>query len=548
MGFEGIDDGGRSQSLYKGMSRVAVKKDVSKKNIKKDLVERKERGRRGETDGPAVAPLRVPCTTVPIVDACAHLHLAAAAAAVRSGATAGNIRNGERAQGGRVPSLAAMWLAAMWRAAEPATLTPPLDAILHAVCDVKSLDPAYGAASYRSWEHLGDDLTVPRDPRCDPTDQCSTVKDPAGHPVRGSGDAATAAGAFTTAQNTMGPEYVSPREAEPGGTAAGPQLRLWMAFGIDPAQAAGVNPDALIPRLARYVRETRAVAVGVAGLDYSPDPLSEALDEDARAVQRETLARLLALARGEVPCDDDVERRVEDGREKFGASCGDRGEVSRGCSEGRSGGGYSGELLGGEETDRAGEDAKGIKSVGGRERGWGEQRITLPVIISCAGGPAAEADLMRLLMEHAQAVAAVAGREERASSSRHVRMMFLNPSPSLMLAALQAFPGALIAFSGAVTFAKSKQIHEAAFDCPMDRIALASEAPGHVPSQMAGRGAVTRGHGGHGGGRGLEWSHPGTLAFTAQRIADIKGRGCTADDVIAAAARNVRIMLGDPGA
>jgi hypothetical protein len=54
-------------------------------------------------------------------------------------------------------------------------------------------------------------------------------------------------------------------------------------------------------------------------------------------------------------------------------------------------------------------------------------------------------------------------------------MLLLNASPSLMLAALAKFPGALVAFSGAVTFTKSKLLHEAAFDCPLDRLALASE-------------------------------------------------------------------------
>ena len=138
-----------------------------------------------------------------------------------------------------------------------------------------------------------------------------------------------------------------------------------------------------------------------------------------------------------------------------------------------------------------------------------------------------------------------------APAPARVPLLFLNPSPALMLSALGIFPGALIAFSGAVTFTKSKQLHEVAFDCPMDRIALASEAPEHVPSQLAGRGTGGHGpghgpgHGGHVGHRALEWSHPGTLAFAAQRIAEIKGRGCTADDVISAAASNVRRMLGE---
>jgi hypothetical protein len=160
---------------------------------------------------------------------------------------------------------------------------------------------------------------------------------------------------------------------------------------------------------------------------------------------------------------------------------------------------------------------------------------------------------MHLLTVHTAAAtaataAAAAAAVDSSAPTPLVPMLFLNASPSLMQTALGTFPGALVAFSGAVTFSKSRQLHEAAFDCPMDRIALASEAPEHVPSQLAGRGGGgNHGHGGGhggGGGRALEWSHPGTLAFAAQRIAEIKGRGCTADDVVAASARNVTRMLG----
>ena len=66
VGFEGLDDDGRSQSMYKGMSRVAVKR----------LLERKAAEAAGN---PArrPPPLEVPAVTAGIVDACAHLHLVA---------------------------------------------------------------------------------------------------------------------------------------------------------------------------------------------------------------------------------------------------------------------------------------------------------------------------------------------------------------------------------------------------------------------------------------------------------------------------------------
>ena len=66
VGFEGLDDGGRSQSMYKGMSRVAVKR----------LLERKAAEAAGNpARGPP--PLEVPAVTAGIFDACAHLHLVA---------------------------------------------------------------------------------------------------------------------------------------------------------------------------------------------------------------------------------------------------------------------------------------------------------------------------------------------------------------------------------------------------------------------------------------------------------------------------------------
>jgi len=106
-----------------------------------------------------------------------------------------------------------------------------------------------------------------------------------------------------------------------------------------------------------------------------------------------------------------------------------------------------------------------------------------------------------------------------------------------------------------VTHAKNVALLEVAFDVPLDRIALASEAPGKIPTQLVGRlgksasrnskGTKTREWSkarGGGGGRGpaREWSHPASLAFAAEKVAEVKGRGVTAEDVVAAAARNAR--------
>ena len=49
------------------------------------------------------------------------------------------------------------------------------------------------------------------------------------------------------------------------------------------------------------------------------------------------------------------------------------------------------------------------------------------------------------------------------------------------------------------------------------------------------------------GTRAREWSHPASLAFAAEKVAEVKGRGITAEDVVAAAARNARrAFLGAP--
>jgi len=69
-----------------------------------------QRGQR--PDGPPpLPPLDVPCTTAPILDACAFLHLAMERATDGGGGGGGG---GARS------------LAAMWRAAEAPTLAPPV--------------------------------------------------------------------------------------------------------------------------------------------------------------------------------------------------------------------------------------------------------------------------------------------------------------------------------------------------------------------------------------------------------------------------------------
>ena len=216
VGFEGLDDDGRSQSMYKGMSRVAVKR----------LLERKAAEAAGN---PArrPPPLEVPAVTAGIVDACAHLHLVA-----RRACDAARVPHTPRR---RVATRRTRYHAF------------PVHAIVHSVCDVKSLDPSYGASTYRSWERL----------------RARREERPRRRPVRR------------------------------GGFQPATSRRDTLCFRDTSREAAEVNPAALLPRVAGYVRETRAAAVGVVGLDYAV----AGDDVDARTTQMEVLEGMLGIAR-----------------------------------------------------------------------------------------------------------------------------------------------------------------------------------------------------------------------------------------------------------
>ena len=296
------------------------------------------------------------------------------------------------------------------------------------MCDVKSLDPSYGASTYRSWERLRA-RREENGPGADPSDE---------------------------------------EDSNPP-----PPDAIRIAFGIHPREAAEVNPAALLPRVAGYVRETRAAAVGVVGLDYAV----AGDDVDARTTQMEVLEGMLGIARGD--SEGAEEERVKSGA--FGAS---------------------------------------------RFRRRPSASRPLPVLATSAGGADADHNLLAALVRHRDACAS--------ASATRVPAILIDASPDLALAALAALPDALLAFTGATTFSKSKRLHETAFDCPMDRVALASECPEKIPAELAGRGR-----------RGApEWSHPATLAFAAARVAAVKGRGVTADDVVAAAAKNAARAFG----
>ena len=372
---------------------------------------------------------------------------------------------------------------------------------MNVTCDVEALDPAYGAPAYRAWERLfGDD----------------------------EGDAGTTAGAFREPRVSDDvdaarapvdhdpPEETSETSTTPRGDGAAhtgshrnsnfaPQREnVYHAFGVHPSRAAEVDAAAAAARVARFARETRAVAVGVCGCDF------RRADEDARRAQLEVLAGCMAVARGEVDAaDDETDDETNGARGKEPRSANDR------------------------------DDRDGVALV--------TPATPLAVLLVSLGGADADDALFAAFLTHRDVCVA--------AGASAVPAVFLDPSPRLAAAALARTPDALVSVSGAVTHAKNVALLEVAFDVPLDRIALASEAPGKIPTQLVGRlgksasrnskGTKTREWSkarGGGGGRGpaREWSHPASLAFAAEKVAEVKGRGVTAEDVVAAAARNAR--------
>jgi Tat protein secretion system quality control protein TatD with DNase activity len=156
------------------------------------------------------------------------------------------------------------------------------------------------------------------------------------------------------------------------------------------------------------------------------------------------------------------------------------------------------------------------------------------VLLVSLGGADADDALFAAFLTHRDACVA--------AGASAVPAVFLDPSPRLAAAALARTPDALVSVSGAVTHAKNVALLEVAFDVPLDRIALASEAPGKIPTRLVGRlGRLGKSAPRNSKGtKTREWSHPASLAFAAEKVAEVKGRGVTAEDVVAAAARNAR--------
>jgi len=366
---------------------------------------------------------------------------------------------------------------------------------VNVTCDVEALDPAYGAPAYRAWERLfGDDegdagttAGAFREPRVsDDVDAARAPVDP-DPPEETSETSTTPRG--DGAAHTTGTD-----DRDRGANFAPQRENVYHAFGVHPSRAAEVDAAASAARVARFARETRAVAVGVCGCDF------RRADEDARRAQLEVLAGCMAVARGEVDAaDDETDDETNGARGKEPRSANDR------------------------------DDRDGVALV--------TPATPLAVLLVSLGGADADDALFAAFLTHRDVCVA--------AGASAVPAVFLDPSPRLAAAALARTPDALVSVSGAVTHAKNVALLEVAFDVPLDRIALASEAPGKIPTQLVGRLGKSASRNSKGTktrewSKAREWSHPASLAFAAEKVAEVKGRGVTAEDVVAAAARNAR--------
>ena len=132
-----------------------------------------------------------------------------------------------------------------------------------------------------------------------------------------------------------------------------------------------------------------------------------------------------------------------------------------------------------------------------------------PVVIHCRD---AEADLMEIL---------------KSSLPRDwkIHLHCFTGSACAAQKFLKEFPNLYVGITGLVTFAKTKEIHELAYDVPLERLLLETDAPYFVPSQVS---------------KQNKWSHPGMALYVADRIAEIKK--IPVDEVLEATRRNTSLM------
>ena len=93
---------------------------------------------------------------------------------------------------------------------------------------------------------------------------------------------------------------------------------------------------------------------------------------------------------------------------------------------------------------------------------------------------------------------------------------------------MAARPALSFSFSGTASHAKLTELHEFVFDCPLERLVLASDGPFLPPSEC--------------GGRRGSFAHPAHVALVARRVAQLKRLPLLR--VLRAALANTRRLLG----
>ena len=444
IGFEGLDDGGRSQSLYKGMSRAAVTKALEKKQLGDAAL---------HASPSSPPPLDAPEVVTPIIDACAHLHVVVERACVSQNSVPRTLRSA-------------------WSLGDPDALQcAPVGAVVHVTCDPESLDPSYGGSSYRAWERLwaGDDAEE---------DDLSNPEVLDGDNKLDTDDKAAGETSYNRSETTTHTQ----NSAASASDAFPKQSNVYFAFGVYPRGSHELDGETFVGRVVKYVHEMghKTRAIGVCGVDFGAKSGGAGACEDKRQAQVALLTKLLAVARGE-------------------------------------GRGY----------DNDG-DGDGVQTE--TKRVFFSRQNPLPVLLVALGGAEAETTLLRLFAEHQKTCVS--------DGASFVPAILLDPSPNLAALALATFPDVFVSVSGAVTHSKNVGLLAVVFDTPMDRMLLGSEAPGKMPTQLVGRRVGKNSKKQNCNAR--EWSHPAGLVFAAAKIAAIKGRGVTAENVVAAASGNAK--------
>lgn len=148
------------------------------------------------------------------------------------------------------------------------------------------------------------------------------------------------------------------------------------------------------------------------------------------------------------------------------------------------------------------------KDVFKKQASWA---VTLgkPIVIHCRD---AEEDVFTIL-------------QETVPLDWKIHLHCFTGSTVFALKFLKTFKNLYIGITGVVTFSKASDAHELAFDVPLDRLLLETDAPYFVPVDVA---------------KANKWSHPGMVIYVAKKIADIKK--VSIDEVLEAARTNTKAM------